>query len=62
MNSASSRAIAAIQAILEKFVPGTEVHAFGSRVLGTSRRHSDLDLVILGKRRIGLRPRREPEE
>ncbi len=33
--------------ILDRFVPGMEVRAFGSRVTGNARRHSDLDLVIM---------------
>jgi type I restriction enzyme S subunit len=36
--------------ILEKFVPGPEVRAFGSRVTGKARRHSDLDLAIMTER------------
>ncbi|MCX6560791.1 MAG: nucleotidyltransferase domain-containing protein [Candidatus Aminicenantes bacterium] len=35
--------------VLEKFVPGTDVRAFGQRVCGTARRHSDLELVIMTK-------------
>jgi predicted nucleotidyltransferase len=33
--------------ILDRYVPGLEVRAFGSRVTGNARRHSDLDLVIM---------------
>ncbi|MCX6560797.1 MAG: nucleotidyltransferase domain-containing protein [Candidatus Aminicenantes bacterium] len=39
-----------ILGILEKFVPGPEVRAFGSRVTGKARRHSDLDLAIMTER------------
>ena len=39
-----------ILGILEKFVPGPEIRAFGSRVTGKARRHSDLDLVIMTER------------
>jgi predicted nucleotidyltransferase len=36
--------------ILDLYVPGLEVRAFGSRVTGNARRHSDLDLVIMTKK------------
>ena len=35
--------------ILARIVPGLEVWAFGSRVNGSARRFSDLDLTILGR-------------
>ena len=31
--------------LLERYLPGTEVWAFGSRVKGKAKPHSDLDLV-----------------
>jgi len=39
-----------VRAIVERFVPGKEVRAFGSRTSGNARRHSDLDLVIMTER------------
>ena len=39
---------AMIQDILAEFAPHREVWAFGSRVKGTAKPYSDLDLVILG--------------
>lgn len=36
-----------VQAILAKHVPKLEVRAFGSRVQGTARNTSDLDLAIM---------------
>lgn len=39
---------AIVQAILKQHLPGREVWAFGSRVKGTAKPHSDLDLVVLG--------------
>ncbi len=36
-----------IRAIVERFVPGVEIWAFGSRVTGTAGKHSDLDIVLL---------------
>ncbi len=39
--------LAIVQDILHKHVPEFEVRAFGSRVKGTARRYSDLDLAII---------------
>lgn len=41
--------------ILKKHVPGAAVWAFGSRVKGTAKRFSDLDLAIEADHRIDLR-------
>ncbi len=41
-----------VQAILRAHVPEREVRAFGSRVLGTPKPASDLDLCIMGDRRV----------
>lgn len=38
-----------VKSILQKHVPFTEVRAFGSRVTGTAKKHSDLDLAIVAK-------------
>jgi type I restriction enzyme S subunit len=43
-----------VRAIVRKFVPGIEVRAFGSRTLGNARRHSDLDLVVMTERPLGV--------
>ncbi len=37
-----------VQDILQRHVPDREVRAFGSRVKGTARPSSDLDLVVMG--------------
>ena len=37
-----------LQEILERHLPNREVRAFGSRVRGTAREQSDLDLCIMG--------------
>ena len=37
-----------IQAILRKCSPGCEVRAFGSRIDGSARKYSDLDLAVVG--------------
>ncbi len=36
-----------VRAILRKHVPGVQVFAFGSRINGTARRYSDLDLAVM---------------
>jgi uncharacterized protein len=36
----------AILALLSRFIPGATVWAYGSRVKGTARSNSDLDLVV----------------
>ncbi len=35
--------------ILERFVPGTDARAFGQRVSGIARRHSDLEILLMTK-------------
>ncbi len=35
--------------ILGRFVPDTDARAFGQRVSGTARRHSDLELLLMTK-------------
>ena len=47
--------IEAIAHILAEQVPECEVRAFGSRVKGTARKYSDLDLAVLGREQLGLR-------
>ena len=37
-----------IQDLLEKYFPECAVWAYGSRVEGNPKKHSDLDLVIIG--------------
>ncbi len=38
--------------ILRKNIPGLEVRAFGSRITGTIKDYSDLDLVIVDKEKL----------
>lgn len=38
----------AVQAILHRYIPDREVRAFGSRVSGTVKPFSDLDLAVMG--------------
>jgi predicted nucleotidyltransferase len=35
-----------VRSILSEYVPGCEVRAFGSRLTGTARHYSDLDLAV----------------
>lgn len=44
----SPEELALVRAVLRRHVPGREVWAFGSRVVGPMKPHSDLDLAILG--------------
>jgi type I restriction enzyme S subunit len=38
--------------ILTIYAPDCEIRVFGSRVRGTSRKYSDVDLLIVGKNRL----------
>ena len=46
----SSAGLDILRAILRKHVPNQEIWAFGSRIKGTARRYSDLDLAIMTDR------------
>ena len=48
------RWIELVKTILERRVPGCEVRAFGSRVSGGAKKHSDLDLAIVGAVKLDL--------
>jgi predicted nucleotidyltransferase len=39
--------LAIVRGILRRYLPAVEVRAFGSRVQGTAKRFSDLDLVVV---------------
>lgn len=41
--------LAIVKDILQQYIPNRAVWAFGSRVKGTTQKHSDLDLCIFGK-------------
>jgi uncharacterized protein len=51
-----------VQAILQEHIPEFEVWAFGSRIKGTVKIYSDLDLVIRGQTRLPARRRNLLEE
>lgn len=44
-----------VRRILAEHAPGIEVRAYGSRVRGTARAHSDLDLALLGEEKLDWR-------
>lgn len=46
------RYLSLIRELLVRHVAGYEVRIFGSRVRGTARKYSDIDLVILGKQAV----------
>lgn len=46
--------LAIIQTILKKHAPGCEVRVFGSRISGTAKPWSDLDLALVGKGKLPL--------
>jgi uncharacterized protein len=48
----SPKHLKTIQDILAEHVPDCEVRAFGSRVTGTTKKYSDLDLAVVGPRRL----------
>ncbi len=52
MIDVTDRQMELIRAILARYVPHAEVRAFGSRADGTARRHSDLDIAIVGDTKI----------
>jgi len=47
MISVSPRHLETIRRILAEYVRDCEVRAFGSRVMGTAKDHSDLDLAVI---------------
>lgn len=51
-----------VKDILKQLAPGCEVRAFGSRAAGTAKRHSDLDLAVVGKQRMALKTMHRLEE
>ncbi len=45
--TAEERAL--LERLLREYLPGVKVWAYGSRVLGTARPNSDLDLVVFAR-------------
>ena len=52
MIDVSPHSLKLIQKILNKHVPDCEVRAFGSRVTCTAKDYSDLDLAIVGNKKL----------
>ncbi len=50
----SEAELAIVREILTRLIPDREVRAFGSRVTGRTKKFSDLDLAIMGKKPIPL--------
>ena len=48
----SEKELQIIQAIFKEMLPGVPIWVFGSRVNGTKKPYSDLDLVIVGAEKI----------
>jgi len=44
-----------IKKILRDHLPGYEVRAFGSRIGGNAKRHSDLDLVVMTRMPLAMK-------
>jgi predicted nucleotidyltransferase len=43
-----------VKSILVKYLPDTEVRAFGSRLSGRAKKFSDLDLLIMSEKPISI--------
>ncbi len=52
MIDVTSRYMILIREILKKHIPNYEVRVFGSRLKGTAKKYSDLDLVIAGETKL----------
>ncbi|MBI4351162.1 MAG: nucleotidyltransferase domain-containing protein [Elusimicrobia bacterium] len=52
MIKATPEQLRIISAILVAHVPGVEARAFGSRVVGTPKDYSDLDLALVGSAKL----------
>jgi len=47
--------LALVKQILNEFAPGIEARVFGSRITHTAKKHSDLDLALVGEGEIDQR-------
>ncbi len=52
MINIDERHLITIKTILQRLIPNTSVWVFGSRITSASKSYSDLDLVIVGKKRV----------
>lgn len=55
MINVSHNHLETIKGILAEYVGDCEVRAFGSRVVGTAKDHSDLDVVVVARKKIKRR-------
>jgi predicted nucleotidyltransferase len=55
MTNLSRKHLETIKRILAQYVGGCEVRAFGSRVIGPAKEHSDLDLAVVAGNKIQRR-------
>ena len=55
MINVSHNHLETIKRILAEYVGDCEVRAFGSRIVGTSKDHSDLDVVVVAPKKIKRR-------
>ncbi|MCX5751488.1 MAG: nucleotidyltransferase domain-containing protein [Candidatus Saganbacteria bacterium] len=62
MISLTEEELLTVKSILAKNIPDCEVLAFGSRVKGKAKKYSDLDVVVVGKEKLGLRKMAEIKE
>jgi predicted nucleotidyltransferase len=44
-----------LKEILKRHVPEYEIRVFGSRIKGTAKNHSDLDIALVGKEKISYK-------
>jgi predicted nucleotidyltransferase len=52
MINLAANLLAQVKEILKQYVPEAEIWVFGSRVTGSAKDYSDLDLVVLGKEKL----------
>ena len=52
MIDAKDEHIEIIKVILRKHIPERDVRVFGSRITLTAKKHSDLDLAVMGKQKL----------
>jgi predicted nucleotidyltransferase len=55
MTNVSRKHLETIKRILTEYVADCEVRAFGSRVIGTAKDHSDLDVAVVARNKIKRR-------
>lgn len=51
-----------VKTILQKYLPNTSVWVFGSRIKGTAKTYSDLDLALITEQPLTIRQQAELEQ